>query len=65
MIRHLVGDLEKKLLGHGGADHAQFLDDRLILPPLQELVINHDLPSSSSSHVRLGMIRNGKKTYIL
>ena len=56
MIRHLVGALETERLGRGGAGHAQFLDDYLILPPAEKLVINHDFPtSSSSSHVRLGM----------
>jgi len=33
MIRHLVGAFETEHLGSGGAGHAQFLDDRLILPP--------------------------------
>ena len=60
MIRHLVGALKTERLGRGGAGHAQFLDDRLILPPPQELVINHDLPTSSTTLVRVGMIRNGK-----
>jgi len=55
MIRHLVGALETERLGRGGAGHAELLVDRLILPPPQELVKNHDIPSSS--HVRLGMRR--------
>jgi len=33
MIRHLVGVLETERLGRRGAVHAQFVDDRLILPP--------------------------------
>jgi len=60
MTLHLVGALEAERLGGGGAGHLQLLDDRLILPHPQELVINHDLPTSSSSHVRVGMIRIGK-----
>ena len=39
----------------GGASHAEFLDDRFILPPPQELVIEHGL-STIPRHVRLGMI---------
>jgi len=55
MIRHLVGALETESLRLGGAGHAEFLDDLLILPPPQDLVINHD--HTTSNHVRLGMIR--------
>ena len=63
MIRHLVGALETERLGRRGAGLAQFLDDRLILAPAQELLIYHDL--TASSHVGLGIIRNGQITYVL
>jgi len=35
MIGHLVGRLETERFGGGGDGHAEFLDDRLILPPPQ------------------------------
>jgi len=60
MIRYLVGALETEYLVRGGAGHTELVDDRLILASPQEIVINHDLPSSSR-HVRLGMIRIGTK----
>ena len=56
MIRHLLGRFEKELLGSGGTGHAEFRDDRLILSPTQGLVIDNG-HSTTSSHVRLGMIR--------
>ena len=48
MFRHLVVGLETERLGGGGAGHAELFDDRLILPPLQELVIDHGLYSPPS-----------------
>jgi len=51
MIYYLVGALETERLERGSAGHADLLDDRLILPPPQELVISHDL--STTSQVRL------------
>jgi len=57
MIRHLVGAHEAERLGLGSSGHAKFLDDRLILPSPQDLVIYHDLPPS---HVKLGIITLGK-----
>jgi len=57
MISQIIEALETERVGRRGTGHSQFLDDRLILPPLQELVINRDLPPSS--HVRLGIIRIG------
>jgi len=57
MIRHLVGALQTERLVRGGTGHAQFLDERLILPPLLEIVIYHHLPPS---HVKLEIIRIGK-----
>jgi len=33
VIRHLVGRFETERLPSDGTGHAQFLDDRLILPP--------------------------------
>jgi len=62
MIRFLVGALEMERLGCGGTGHAQFLDGRLILPPEQEIEINHDFPPS---HVRLGIITIDKIPTIL
>jgi len=59
MISHLVGRFETERLGSAGTGHAEFLDDRLILPPPQELVIDNSLPSTPS-HVRMGMIRIDK-----
>jgi hypothetical protein len=61
MIRHLVGALEIERTGSGGAGYAQLLDDRLVLSPLQELKINHDLPRGGS-HVRIGMTGFSKST---
>jgi len=58
MICHLVGALETERLGHGGACHAQFLDESLILPPPQELVTNHEI--IPSRHVGLGIIKINK-----
>jgi len=55
MIRHNVAALETERLGRGGDGHAELLDDRLILLPPQELVINHDTPTSS--HFKLGVIK--------
>jgi len=52
------GVLETERLGGGDAVHAEFVH-RLILPPPQELVIDHGL-STAPSHVRLGMMRIGK-----
>jgi len=59
MISHLVGQIEMERLRSGGTGHAEFLDDRLILPPTQKLVIDIG-PSTTTSHVRLGMIRIDK-----
>jgi len=64
MIRHLVWWLETKRLGSAGTGHAEFLDDRLILPPPQELVIDNGY-STTPYDVRLGMIRIDKNTYLL
>jgi len=50
VIGHLVGRFETERLGSNGTGHAQFLDDRLILPPTQELVIDNGL-STTHSHV--------------
>ena len=50
MIGHLVRRFETERLGGNGIGHAQFLDDRLILPPTQELVIDNGL-STTHSHV--------------
>jgi len=55
MLRHLVGLFETERLGSTGTGEAEFLDDGLILPPPQELVIDNGL-STTPSHVRLGMI---------
>jgi len=60
MIRHLVGRFETERLGSGGTGHADFLDDRLILPTPQELVIDNGLSTTTPSHVRIGMIRIDK-----
>jgi len=54
VIRHLVGALETERFGRGSVGHAE-----LILPPPQELLFNHDNPTSS--HVRLRIIRIGEK----
>ena len=64
MIRHLVGRFEPERLGSGGTGHTEFLDDRVILPPTQKLVIDNSL-STTPSHVKLGMIAIGKNTYLL
>jgi hypothetical protein len=40
MISHVVGVLEPVRLPGGGAGHAQLLDERFVLTPLQELKIN-------------------------
>ena len=56
MICQLLGLVETELLGGGGAGHAEFLDDSLILPLPQEPILDKDY-STTPSHVRLGMIR--------
>ena len=58
MSPNLLGTLETELLGHRGAGHAEFCDERLILPPPQEFVINHD--NTASSYIRLGTVKIGK-----
>ena len=50
VIGHLAWRFETERLGGNGTGHAQFLDDRLILPPTQELVIYNGL-SNTHSHV--------------
>ena len=40
------GGFETERLGRRGDGIAQYLHDRLILPPPQEIVINHELPVS-------------------
>ena len=64
MISHLVGALEMESTGSGGAGYAQLLDDRLVLSPLQELKINHDLPTRASD-VIIGTTGFSKGTHIL
>ena len=64
MIRHLVGRFKTERLESSGTSHTEVLDERLILPPLQNLVIDNGL-STTPSYVRLGMIRIGKITYLL
>jgi len=59
MIRPLIGALETERIERGGSGHAELFDDRLILPPPQELVLSHDIPTSSL--VRLGMIKKSVK----
>lgn len=61
MIRHHVGALEQESLGSGSAGNAQHIHVRPVLPPPQEIKINHDLPTSTS-HVRLGMTGFSKST---
>jgi len=65
MNRYLVEALETERFGRGGAHLSQFLDDRLILQSPHELVFNHDIRTSSSSHVTVGRIRFGKSPYLL
>ena len=48
MIGHLVWRFETERLGGIGTGHAQFLDDRLMLPPTQELVISNGLSTTHS-----------------
>ena len=55
VIRHLVGLFEMERLGIDGTSHVEFLDERLILPPPQKLVIDKGL-FITRIHVRLGMI---------
>jgi len=50
VIGHLLWRFETELLGDNGTGHTQFLDDRLILPPTQELVIYNGL-STTHRHV--------------
>ena len=64
VIGHLVRRFETERLGSDGTGHAQFLVDRLILPPPQELVIVSGL-STTQSHVRIGMIRIVQNTHLL
>ena len=52
MIRHLVVRFETERLGSGGAGHAEFLDDRLILSPTQKFVIDNGLPTTHSCYIR-------------
>jgi len=47
VIGHLVGRFKSERLGSYGTGHAQFVDDSLILPPTQELVIYNGLYYSS------------------
>jgi len=61
---YLVGRFETERLESGGTGHTELLDDRLILPPTQKLVINNGL-STIPSRIRLGMIGIGKNTYLL
>jgi len=46
VIGHHVGRFETERLGSDGTGNAQFLDDRLILPPPQELVIDKGLSNT-------------------
>jgi hypothetical protein len=48
MNSHFVGALETGSPGGDGASHAQPLDDRLVLPPTKELLIDNSLPTSPS-----------------
>ena len=48
MIGHLVGRFESERLGIDGTGHAVFLDDRLILPAPEELVIENGLSTNQA-----------------
>jgi len=48
VIGHLVGRFETERFGSYDIGHAQFLDDRLILPPTQELVFYNGLSTTHS-----------------
>jgi len=50
MIGYLVERFETERLGSYGTGHAHFLEDRLILPPTQELAIDNGI-STLHSHV--------------
>jgi len=56
MIRHVLGAFETEHFGRGGAGHAQLLDERLRLQPPQDLVMKHDLPTSSHARLRIKRI---------
>ena len=59
MIGHLLVRYETERLGRAGNGHTEFLDNRLILSPTQDLVIDNGF-STTPNHVRLGMIRLDK-----
>jgi len=63
LIGHLVGRFEMERLGSDGKGHAYFLEDRLILPPPKELVIDNGI--STTHHVRIGMIRIVQNSHLL
>jgi len=63
VIRHLLGRLETERLGSDGTGLTEFLDELLILPPPQQLVIDDGL-STTHSHVRLGMIRTAPTSHL-
>jgi len=64
MIRVLLVALKPERLWSVSAGQAQLLDDHLVLPPPQELNINHGL-STCACHVKLGMTGFLKSTYVL
>jgi len=64
VMGHLVRRFETESLGTDGTGHAEFLDDRLILSPPQELVIDNGL-STTHSHIRLGVITLAQNTQLL
>ena len=55
VFRHLLGANVTELFGSGRAGHAQLFDQRLVLPPPQELVIYHG--SLPTAMFIVGMIR--------
>ena len=63
MIRHIVCLFEPECLGSGGAGNAHLLDDRLVLPPRNNL--KSIKASTSERRVGLGMKRILQSTYIL
>jgi len=48
VIGHLVGRFETERLGRDGTGHAEFLDERLILPAPQEFVIDNGFSTTQA-----------------